>query len=117
MKRKTVILGSLFAVLLICYIASLKSKLGQESEITAAYKQKIDELQSVKDGDSFRANSAFLEHFFNYTNIKQRNNQIKPLMTDKGYQTVLSGSPPESSSDVQGSVANIESYEQKVSKG
>lgn len=116
MKKPAIIAAVIAAVLIVLYVSSLKIQISEAAELQASYRKEIGKLQAVKEGESLRANSDFLKLFFNYSNTKQRNDEIKPYMTVRGFQSIQAGASLDEKTEIETSAANISTYEKKISK-
>ena len=116
MKKIIVIVATIFTLLAV-YTVSLKVKLNNSVTVQESYKEQVTYLETVDYGDSVEANESFVKSFFNFSDTKLRNEQVKPFMTEKGFQIVQSGSSTEVSDvKVESSASNVKSYEKQVSK-
>ncbi|NPC90884.1 hypothetical protein HOO54_01015 [Bacillus sp. WMMC1349] len=91
--RLVVIIAAIAVALMLIYTQSLKKDLAAATEQKKNYADQIDRLKKLDQSKAAELNHEFINRFFTYKNTKQRYEDIKPLMTEKGYQsTYPSGS-------------------------
>jgi uncharacterized protein len=119
-KKNYVLLmiGFVGAVLVILYVYSLKTQLQEVRANQSNYEEKIESLSSIQNSDALKVNREFLERFFTYQTTAERYENIKPLMTDQGYNaTHPSGSElPNSEQSVKSSMVGLKPFEYQSSK-
>lgn len=116
MKKKGLMLAGFVVVcLLFLYISSLRSQLNDALTLKANYQEEVKALSQVKDGEAKETNREFLKQFFNYSDIKERNKSIRPLMTAQGYQSIQMTNSQQTA-DIKVYSSNLKSYERILDK-
>jgi uncharacterized protein len=120
-KKKNYILlmlGFIAAVVFIVYAFSLRTQLQEVRANQNNYEEKIASLSSIQNTDALEVNRKFLTNFFTYQTTAERYKNIKPFMTDQGYEaTHPSGTElPNSDQSVQSSMVGLKPFEYQSSK-
>jgi hypothetical protein len=110
--------GFVAAVLVLMYVFSLRSQLQEVRVNQSHYEERIRSISSIQESDAVQINREFLEEFFAYQNTAERYKNIKPLMTNQGFQsTHPSGTEiPDSKESVKSSMAGLKAYGYQSSK-
>lgn len=76
------------------------------------------ELSAIEKSSSLDQNEKFIKGFFDYSSTQKRYEQIKPLMTERGYHSTFpSGMDlPKTDQAVTSKIDGLKSYERKISK-
>ncbi|MBT2668638.1 hypothetical protein J7J00_24725 [Bacillus sp. ISL-4] len=114
MKKRMLLIGGVLFALIAFYVSSLQNQLAEATSLKQSYQDEIKKLSTFKEDEAKKANKAFLQYFFNYENVKERNKQIKPYMTDQAFQAV--DYKGESEAEVHVSASNLKSYEYRENK-
>ncbi|WMX58983.1 hypothetical protein [Peribacillus sp. R9-11] len=114
MKKNLILIGLVLFGLITFYVSSLQTQLAEATSLKQNYQDEIKKLSTYKEDEAKKANKAFLKYFFNYENVKERNKEIKPLMTDQAFQKV--NYEGDSEAEVHVSTSNIKSYEYREDK-
>jgi hypothetical protein len=120
-KKKNYILlmlGFIAAAVFIVYAFSLRTQLQEVRANQSNYEEKIASLSSIQNTDALEVNRKFLTNFFTYQTTADRYKNIKPFMTDQGYNaTHPSGMElPNSDQSVQSSMVGLKPFEYQSSK-
>lgn len=114
MKKGMLLIGGVLFALIAFYVSSLQNQLAEATSLKQNYQDEIKKLSTFKEDEAKKANKAFLQYFFNYENVKERNKEIKPLMTEQAFQKV--NYEGDSEAEVHVSASNFKSYEYKEDK-
>lgn len=114
MKKRMLLIGGVLFALIAFYVSSLQNQLAEATSLKQSYQDEIKKLSTFKEDEAKKANKAFLQYFFNYEDVKERNKQIKPYMTDQAFQEV--DYKGDSEAEVHVSASNIKSYEHRADK-
>jgi hypothetical protein len=92
----------LFIIVLVGYVFSLRSQLNDQTNTEAALK----------------ADQQFIQSFFSYQSTNQRYEQIKPLVTEKGYRAAHPSSMGllQSDNSVKSSIEELSLYGKTISQ-
>lgn len=106
------------AVLAILYVFSLRTQIQEVRANQSNYEEKIESLSSIQNSDALKINREFLTSFFTYQMTAERYKNIKPFMTDQGYNaTHPSGTElPNSEQSVKSSMVGLKPFEHQSSK-
>lgn len=114
-KHSKAVLLTIGAAILLIYISSLHSQVSEAAKQNRAFKDEINTLSEIESLEAAKTNKLFLTAFFNYDNLAARNEEIKPLMSSEGYQSIQLGEGKEEA-NISVSATNIKSYERFTDK-